>query len=277
MYLSKLSKKIVYVITIALICIFVINCERNELIPTPGIVKPPQKHTIPYPDGYDTTSSGASSVYGLGDHPYSPYFKHPDFYNMRNTNSLTIIPNFKTYQQTTEFHCGAAVALMVMYHYGITDKDELTIGVGLRTHMGPDGGPPTDITEMGTTVGNMVRYFEEKGWYVESALTHKPFGEDDYALFRRWVIANLKEGTPIMVEWVDLGGHWQNIIGFDTMGTDHFGSDILILADPYDTSDHYQDGYYVVNAERFFYMWFDYVYQPEGQQNRQWVIAKPQK
>jgi hypothetical protein len=27
------------------------------------------------------------------------------------------------------------------------------------------------------------------------------------------------------------------------------------MADPYDTTDHYQDGYYTVPLGRFYYMW----------------------
>ena len=60
-----------------------------------------------------------------------------------------------------------------------------------------------------------------------------------------------------MVEWIDWAGHWQNIIGYDTMGTDNFGDDVIIFADSYDTLDHNQDGYYIYPAERFFYMWHE--------------------
>ena len=58
-----------------------------------------------------------------------------------------------------------------------------------------------------------------------------------------------------MVDWMDWGGHWQVIIGLDTIGTDDPNDDVLIMADPYDTTDHYQDGYYTVPLGRFFYMW----------------------
>ena len=49
-----------------------------------------------------------------------------------------------------------------------------------------------------------------------------------------------------MVDWIDWGGHWQVIIGLDTIGTDDTEDDVLVMADPYDTTDHYQDGYYTV-------------------------------
>lgn len=239
--------------------------------------KTPEKHTIPYPDNYDTMSNGASSYDSVGDHTDSPYFMHPDFYNMKSTDTLTILPNFKTYQQTTEYHCGPAATLMLLNHYGITDTDELSIGEGMKTHQGADGGEPEELTEMGTTVGGIVAYFKSIDWKVESSLTNeKPFGEEDAEGFSDWIISNLKNGTPILTEWVDWGGHWQVIIGYDTMGTEHFSDDVIIMADPYDTSDHFQDGYYIVNAERFFYMWFDTTYQPKDQQHQQWVIAKPE-
>jgi hypothetical protein len=131
------------------------------------------------------------------------------------------------------------------------------------------------MTEMGTTVSGMVDYFNSLDWQVKSSLTHEsPF--DEYGEgFTDWIISELKAGTPVLVEWSDWAGHWQAIIGYDTMGTEGFSDDVLIMADPYDTSDHWQDGYYIVSAQRFFYMWYDYNYQPENQTDRQWVIAKP--
>ena len=60
------------------------------------------------------------------------------------------------------------------------------------------------------------------------------------------------------------------------MGTDdNFGDDVLIVADPYDTSDHYQDGYYTVPAERFFWMWREGVHESAEPEYFPWVIATP--
>ena len=44
---------------------------------------------------------------------------------------------------------------------------------------------------------------------------------------------SLREGSPIIVENVDWGGHWRVIIGYDTMGTESPLDDVLILMDPY--------------------------------------------
>ena len=68
----------------------------------------------------------------------------------------------------------------------------------------------------------------------------------------------LKNDQPIMVAWNDWGGHWQVIIGYDTMGTETYADDVIIVADSYDTTDHNQDGYGIYPAERFYYNWTMY-------------------
>ena len=261
------KKNIVRILCALMACLFCAACRPNPAGAT-------EKHPIPYPEDYDTLTAGASSYDNSGDHFESPYFQHPDFYNMESTDTLTILSNYKTYQQTTEYHCGPAAALTVLHHFGITDQDELSIGEGMQTHRSAEGGEPTEITEMGTTIRGMAEFFTSLGWQVESSLTTEPPFEEDATGFSDWIIASLRDNTPILVEWSDWAGHWQAIIGYDTMGTEQFGDDVLILADPYDTSDHWQDGYYIFSAERFFFMWYDTNYQPEDQQYQQWVIAK---
>ena len=54
-----------------------------------------------------------------------------------------------------------------------------------------------------------------------------------------------------MMDWVDWAGHWQVLIGIDTCGTDNPYDDVLIFADPYDVTDHKQDGYYTYPLWRF--------------------------
>ena len=76
-----------------------------------------------------------------------------------------------------------------------------------------------------------------------------------------------------MVEWGDWDGHWVSIIGYDNNGTPSTGDDTLIFADPYDTSDHWQDGYAIFPLERFFYMWQDRKVAPKPYQLQPFIVV----
>ena len=54
---------------------------------------------------------GADSVERSCDHENSPYFAHPDVYNMESTDTLTVLTHFRTMQQTSEWSCGVTAAL----------------------------------------------------------------------------------------------------------------------------------------------------------------------
>lgn len=224
-------------------------------------------HVILYPSGYVTNQAGASSYNGISNVKSSAYFIHQDYYNLASTDTLAILPHYKTYQQTTEITCGPAAALTVMHHFGNTSWDEISIAKVMETK-----------PKVGTDTKGMVTFFKMIGWEVTSSLmtadkTGITFKSEKE--FKDFIIRQLKNNTPIMVENIDWGGHWRVIIGYDTMGTETTADDILILADSYDTADHCQDGYVVNSAQKFYYMWFDAHMLPKGQQQQQWVVAKP--
>ena len=92
-----------------------------------------------------------------------------------------------------------------------------------------------------------------------------------------YIISSLKANKPIMVAWNDWGGHWQVIIGYDTMGTETTQDDVIIVADPYDTTDHNQDGYGVYGAERFLYNFTMYDFFEEEELNDMlFIVATPE-
>lgn len=205
---------------------------------------------------------------GDNDHFDSPYWKPLDVYNMVPTPSLSIIPKFATYQQSMDYSCGAASALLVLTYYGVTDYDEVELcKMGNVTY------------ENGVDVKGVAKIFKDLGWDVQTNLDGNITLDPDADRkapnnFITWVRTTLDSGTPIMVDWLDWAGHWQVIIGYDTMGTeDNFGDDVIIVADPADISDHYQDGYFTIPAERFFYMWIEET--EEGLVYTPWVIATP--
>lgn len=244
-------------------------CLISTLICVLAHLKPawaaPSEMVIPYPPGMVIDKEGASSAPGEINHKDSVYFKMTDFYSMASTDERVMLTHYKTYQQTTEYTCGPAAALTVLYHYGNNDYDEMSLADGMKTQGYP----------IGTNPRNMVNFFKSIGWQVESSLDSPVFA--DYDAFRIFVWKKLQEGTPIMVENVEWGGHWRVIIGYDFMGTESTLDDVLIMADSYDTCDHCQDGYVAVNGEKFFSMWFDHFMLPKKQRNQPWIAARPQK
>lgn len=206
---------------------------------------------------------GAAAVNGAANVKNSPYFPAIDVYNLQSNENLTIIPHFKTRQQLTNFSCGPSAAGMVVFHY---------LGKDLHTEKEICKIMNTSTTK-GTDLHGMTKYFKELGWEVRSTFDGET--PKDYTGFLRFVKENLAKNTPILVENVDWGGHWRVIIGYDTMGTAHEGDDVLILADPFDTSDHLQDGYNIISAERFYYMWFDAKLFKKGEQDNLWLTVRP--
>ena len=210
---------------------------------------------------------GPAAVQGQADVNDSPYFKKTDVFHMKSGGSLLLLENYKTYQQRTGYTCGPAAALTVVQHFlGKTPDTEMAMAKIMGTH-------PAGVKDPGTNTRGMSRYFEQKGWQVHNSL--KDGSPKTYENFIVFVDENLKQGIPIMVENVDWGGHWRVIIGHDTMGDANGANDVLILADPYDTTDHSQDGYNIISAERFYYMWFDAHLFREKEKERQWLTAVP--
>ena len=208
--------------------------------------------------------SGAAAAPAEINHADSIYYRHPDFYNMTSTDTLTILTHYPTYQQTNEYSCGAAAALTVLKYFGCDDFDEATLIKLMKTK-----------PKIGTRLGNMVKFFKSIGWEVQSSLDRTPMEED---AFKKFVVRNLAAGRPIIVDNIEWGGHWRVIIGVDTMGTpEDLYDDVLIFADPYDTSDHKQDGYTIGSLDRFYSMWFARDLFPKAEHNQPWLIAFPKK
>lgn len=205
----------------------------------------PEKHAIAYPESYRPRlrESGASAFAGTMDRPNSRYYVFNDYYNMQSDETLHILTHFETYQQTTEYTCGAACALMALHWFGAKRYHELAVGRLIETH-------PT----RGSTVENIADLFDLIGWNVEShASTQAKF--QTLEEFEAWAIEKIDRGIPVLVDWVDWAGHWQVLIGIDTCGTPDPYDDVLIFADPYDITDHFQEGYYIFPLSRFFGMW----------------------
>ena len=225
-----------------------------------------KSYTIPYPEKYgdNPNKDGASSFGGITDHNRSRYYVANDFYNMKSDGSLHILSHFETYQQTTEYTCGAASALMVLNWFGKKKYHETAVAQLVESH-----------PNKGSSVENIVDFFDLIGWDVDfKADSEKKF--ETVEEVERFFVETIDSGVPIMVDWVDWAGHWQVLIGIDTCGSESPFDDVLIFADPYDVTDHKQDGYYTFPLGRFFGMWREGVCAEKDKPHVQpYVIAKP--
>ncbi len=222
---------------------------------------------IPY-EADLSPEDGADSVERLGDHPGSPYFNQLDFYNMQSTDTLTILPHFRTQQQTSEWSCGVSSVLMMLEWYGkLGDYNEETLAA-FRSN---------GLTPGATSLRQALEIFEGVGGFDLYSTFDVEDQDKVYEVFTLdYIQQQLKAGHPIMVGWNDWGGHWQVIIGYDTMGTETEQDDVLIVADPYDTTDHNQDGYGIYPAERFIYNFTFYDFFDEEELNDMcFLIATP--
>jgi len=187
---------------------------------------------------------GAYTKQGKHDILNSKYFKYIDIYNMKNTESLVLLEKFKTYQQTSEYTCGIASLIMAVYYINNTvlDEVEMTKRAGANeTH--------------GTLIVNLQKLVSELGFDYESRtnFTEENDPTRNEKSFAAYIKESLGKKEPIIVISNDWGGHYSVIIGYDDMGTeDYTEDDIIILADPYDTTDHMSDGYTIFSFERYY-------------------------
>ena len=199
-----------------------------------------ESNRIPFPP--DIVLDGAAAIQSRVDILDSPYFPRIDFFNMKSTGSLILLERFRTFQQTTEFTCGPSTIVMLLHHYGINYEHGDRLLYELRAnHEKPE-----------STLRDMITMLESTGdWDIVSTFDL----EDPSSIPKELLINSLKNGKPIIIGDDDWGGHWRIIIGFDDMGDDNEANDIFIIADPYDTTDHFQDGYNVISFQKLYYNW----------------------
>lgn len=204
---------------------------------------------------------GADSVERQGDHKDSPYFSSVDFYNAEPTDTLTILKNYKTYQQTTEWSCGVAAALTVLQYYGrLGDWNEESLAALRSDH---------SSAHPGSCLIQLKEIFDGVGGFTYESVEDYDLEEITLSMLRGY----LKNGIPVLIAWNDWGGHWETLIGYDDMGTETESDDVMIVADPYDTTDHNQDGYGVYGAERFYYNFTMYGFFGENEPNDMVFLA----
>lgn len=169
------------------------------------------------------------------------------------SETLVLLP-LRAHQQTTSYTCGPATLLTLLHYYG-REEDEMRIAEEAKCSK-----------EKGTTPQNMVAWLKSHGFDVM-------WGEKGtLQMLRR----NLAEGIPTIVEWIDWGGHWVTVVGYDTRGTETTRDDVIYFADPADGVDGTRDGLTSFAAQRFDAMWFD-AFLFDRPMFKVYIIALPKK
>ncbi len=192
--------------------------------------------------------------------PGPRYYTGIDFDTLKSNDHLTVIPLKGYRQQVTNYSCGAVAAMTVMSWYGNpvnnTDADEERV----VREMFPNVSEKTGINPE-----QLAAWFNRQGMNAS-------WGTGGT---REMLRTNLKNGVPTMVEWMDWGGHWVVVVGYDTRGTETVWDDVIIFADSVDCHDDRVDGITYANYGQFDAMWFDAHYFPENMRERAYVVAVP--
>lgn len=197
--------------------------------------------------------------WGLGDYSGttdwanyedSPYYENTDydFYNLTSSSTLTMLTGYKTQLQETGSTCVMNSAISVLEWYGVRGDLNSRDLASLRgeDRAGKVGGTSLDeLEQVFTKLGELG---------ITGRWNMKSWNDDDELLYdSEWLKSELAQGHPVMVIWNSYGAHGQVIIGYDDMGTEETNDDVLIMMDPYDTTDHNNDGYIIQSYERLAY------------------------
>ncbi len=171
---------------------------------------------------------------------------------------------------------GLACALMILNYFGEDIKNTYN-EVELVKLYEPLNG--TEVYGNGTDSQGLKNLFNHIGYTVTTGYKESGSSTDDkIANFITWALLQLNQGRFIMVRYQDdreFG--WHVIIGLDTMGTSFPRDDVLIMADPYDGFDHFQDGYITSAAGRFYRWWLNVELSGQTSNAFDCVVVYPKK
>lgn len=192
-----------------------------------------------------------------------------NYYEMK-ANPGYISLGVKGYQQTTDYTCGPAAVMSLLHWYHKLDASQLTAETEMRIAR-EMGTRPMESVQPGTTTEEMSRWLQDHGFGVAA-------GEDGSLEQLR---GYLKQGIPVLVEWMDWGGHWVVVTGYYAGGEEpEKGMDTIFFADSgtHWTGLNNPEGITSFNAWRFQDMWFDAKYLNPGRlTNRVYIVAVPVK
>ena len=192
-----------------------------------------------------------------------------NYYEMK-PNPWYVSLGVKGYQQTTDYTCAPAAIMSLLHWYKLLPDKELTAQTEMRIAR-EMGTRDMKSPQPGTTTEEIAKWLESNGFIV---LT----GQDGTLELLR---SYLNKGIPVLVEWIDWGGHWVVATGYHAAyESPTQGPDTIFFADP---ASHWgnpnnPDGISSFNAWRFRDMWFDAQYLNPGKITRNvYIVAVPRQ
>ena len=172
------------------------------------------------------------------------------------------------YQQTTDYTCAPAAVMSLLHWYKLLPDKELNAQTEMRIAR-EMGTRDMQSPQPGTTTEEIVKWLDSNGFVVLA-------GQDGTLELVR---SYLNKGIPVLVEWIDWGGHWVVATGYHAAyESPAKGPDTIFFADPAShwSNPNNPDGISSFNAWRFRDMWFDVQYLNPGQITRNvYIVAVP--
>ena len=172
------------------------------------------------------------------------------------------------YQQTTDYTCAPAAVMSLLHWYKLLPDKELNAQTEMRISR-EMGTRDMQSPQPGTTTEEIVKWLDSNGFVVLA-------GQDGTVELVR---SYLNKGIPVLVEWIDWGGHWVVATGYHAAyESPAKGTDTIFFADPAShwSNPNNPDGISSFNAWRFRDMWFDVQYLNPGQITRNvYIVAVP--
>lgn len=190
-----------------------------------------------------------------------------NYYDMK-PNPYYVSLGVKGYQQTTDYTCGPAAVMSIMRWYNLLQDSDMHHEVEMRIAREMGTGDMKS-PHPGTSPQQMLSWLNAHGFRAT-------YGDNGTLELIR---TNLEQGMPVLIEWIDWGGHWVVATGYYAE-SEAFrkGVDTIFFADPavHWTCTNNPEGISSFNAWRFRDMWFGPQYSGTGQAARNiYIIAVP--
>lgn len=172
----------------------------------------------------------------------------------------------QAYQQTEDYTCGPAAVMSLMRYYGLLEDKQLTkkTELNIAKEMGT-------TKELGSSPQQMANWLKNNGFNVKTGLN------GTLTLLQK----NLSKHIPTLVEWIDWGGHWVIVTGYQAARKkSKQAQGLIFFADPSAryNNENTPHGITTFNPDRFVSMWFDaQFFNPGHLVKGVYIVAVPKK